>query len=76
MMRALKFLILLSLLSIVAFSQSPAFDIADVHVSAKGAYTWRAPAMSGGALRNDDPFDYSALSVVTGSTADARRAGI
>jgi uncharacterized protein (TIGR03435 family) len=38
---------LLSLFSMAALSQSPTFDIADVHVS-----TSRAPAMSGGALRN------------------------
>jgi uncharacterized protein (TIGR03435 family) len=49
MTRAFTCLTLLSALSIVAFSQSTTFDIADVHASAKTTDT----AMSGGVLRGD-----------------------
>lgn len=47
MRHAIAWITLLVLLSITAFSQSPAFDAADVHPSAKTTYT----GMTGGALR-------------------------
>jgi uncharacterized protein (TIGR03435 family) len=47
MRRILSCLALLALLSHNAFGQSPAFDVADVHISAKTTYA----GMSGGALR-------------------------
>ena len=47
MRRAVTFLALLSLMSVGASGQSPAFDVADVHVSAKTTYAY----MTGGAIR-------------------------
>src|SRR5215471_8906747 len=47
MRRALTCVSLMGLLSVVAFSQSPTFDIADVHVSAKSTNR----QMGGGSLR-------------------------
>jgi uncharacterized protein (TIGR03435 family) len=47
MKRASFYLALMTLASVNAFSQSPAFDVADIHVSAKTTYA----GMSGGALR-------------------------
>ena len=47
MKRAFPYAMLLGLLSVTAFSQSPTFDVADLHVSAKTTYA----GMSGGALR-------------------------